>query len=258
MIQTIPSRWTSAAAEFDSSYHLPSDVLLLVGEDETGRLLDLGGRCFAFSAVGTVMLQQTLQSGPAAAVRAITGRYGVAEQQARADLDVFLKDLQRRRLLLGPGQRRRRSHSKLSVLLLGPALFCIHRAIWPLKARAWALLALARIAIRLFGWSRTIAAWQRCQPRGREALSSPQFGPTVQAVDEAVRAVAAEHLLPMACKERALACWSLLRAAGAPAELVVGVDFFPFAGHCWCVCGPWTLSDYVDRCAKYTPVIRYA
>jgi hypothetical protein len=61
----------------------------------------------------------------------------------------------------------------------------------------------------------------------------------------------------MACKERALCCWALARAAGLAATLVVGLQLFPLAGHCWCEVGSWTLSDDRARCDLYTPVIRY-
>ena len=80
----------------------------------------------------------------------------------------------------------------------------------------------------------------------------------VRALDDALRQTAAGHLLVMACKERALSCWALLRWAGAPAALVVGLDLFPLTGHCWCEVGSRIVTDFEDRCASYMPVARYS
>ena len=82
--------------------------------------------------------------------------------------------------------------------------------------------------------------------------------PTVQTIDAAVRGAASRHAFSVECKERSLSCWSLARAAGLPATVVLGINLFPVAGHCWCESGPWTLSDYEDRCQNFTPVVRYA
>jgi len=49
----------------------------------------------------------------------------------------------------------------------------------------------------------------------------------------------------------------LLRSAGVPAKLVVGLDLYPLAGHCWCEVGQHAFSDFPDRCESFTPVIRY-
>jgi hypothetical protein len=73
-----------------------------------------------------------------------------------------------------------------------------------------------------------------------------------------IRQLASGHPLPMACKERALACWLLLRWEGLAARLVVGLEFFPLVGHCWCEVGSLVLSDYPDHCEFYTPVLNYA
>jgi hypothetical protein len=76
-------------------------------------------------------------------------------------------------------------------------------------------------------------------------------------VDEAVRSTVARHLLKVQCKERSLCAWTLLAWAGVPASLVVGVDFYPFVGHCWCTCGEQIVGDDFDFCARYHPVAIY-
>ena len=80
---------------------------------------------------------------------------------------------------------------------------------------------------------------------------------TASGIDKAVRAVAAHHPLHVECKERALSCWWLLHSADFSAQLVVGVDLFPLASHCWCEMGSFVLSDSQERCQRFTSVISY-
>lgn len=123
--------------------------------------------------------------------------------------------------------------------------------------QAAVLLTLAYLCFTFFGWARTVAPWQRCARR--LALADGTADPAaLDAVDGAVRDLAASLPLPVACKERALSCWTLARWAGLPATLVVGLDLFPLAGHCWCESGTRTLSDDAQRCALFTPILQYA
>lgn len=79
----------------------------------------------------------------------------------------------------------------------------------------------------------------------------------IEAIDEKVRTIAAKHLLNIGCKERALCCWTLIRSYGLPVKLVLGVDLFPLASHCWCEFGSEILTDYSDRCERFTPILSY-
>lgn len=256
---TLLSSKTQRLTTNKAEYVLSPDVIVVPVQDETVRLLNMSGQFHAVSAVGAKMLQETLEQVTAVAVRRIASQYGVDARQVQMDLDVFLRELERQQLIRRHPSRRRihRLSTTLTSLLLSPALGCIHLCARSLKAKAWCLLILARFSFRLFGWTRTLTAWQRYCPKVCEHDSIQQREEIVKAVDEAVRAAAVGHLLTMECKERALCCWSLLHAAGVPATLVVGINLFPFAGHCWCESGPWTLSDYADRCEIFTTVMRY-
>jgi hypothetical protein len=255
----LPTIETSGPAPAEPDYALAPDVILLPLHDGTARLLDLGGSFYAVPAVGAGMLRDTLDLGTAAAVRRAAEQYDVDVRQVQADLDTFLRRLEKEGLIRPRLARRglRRSTTALALLILAPALFFAHRARPGPRARAAALLTLARLSFRLFGWSRTVAAWQWCHPRGVESPPANEWEATVRAIDEAVRQAAAGHALEVECKERSLCCWALARRAGVPAALVVGVALFPLAGHCWCESGPWMLGDDRDRCEAYTPVARY-
>jgi hypothetical protein len=263
VIKTILSSETAQARPDSPAYLLAPDVFLVLVADGSARLLDLAGDCFALPPVGARMLRDTLERGTGAAVADVAAEFGVELAQVQRDFDHFLNGLQRRRLLRRARTPPRRSRSLLPSLILMPVLRWLHRPSRPAPRRVWGLLALARVSFRLFGWARTIAAWQRYhgQPPGPDmpangaALDAEQ---AIGAIDEAVRRTAAHHPLAVTCKERALCCWSLLRALGLPATLVVGLNLFPLEGHCWCEAGTRVLTDYPDRCAHFTPVVKYS
>jgi hypothetical protein len=240
-------------------YVLARDVVFVLAPDGSGRLLNLAGKFHAISASAAGMLQLTLERGRAAAVAAVAARYEVSTPQVQEDLDGFLRELERQGLIISFGARRYlpRAGAALAALVLGAALHCLYRGPRYLKARVWWLLTLARLSFRIFGWPHTIAAWQDYHRQVAPPKAAPFAEPDLGTIDEAVREVSAKHLFRTECKERGLACWSLLRAAGRPAKLVVGINLFPLEGHCWCQCGS-RVFDYGDRCERFTPVLEYA
>ncbi len=232
----------------------PDVVLVLVG-DGTARLLDMDGTFYALPAIGAQMLQGTLERGRTTTVRELAHRYQTGADQVGADMDSLVRQL-RQQGLLRHGRQRWRRAALWPALILLPCLYLIRR-LRSAPARAAALLTLAYLSLACFGWRRTVALWRRGLGAPPWRRNAPPDEPTVRALDQAVRRAAAGHPLPLACKERALSCWALARWAGAPASLVVGLDLFPLAGHCWCEAGPWILSDNDDTCGLFTPVIRY-
>jgi hypothetical protein len=252
-IQTCPF----PPSERDAEYFLPPDVILLTVEDGSARLLDMGGSFHAVPAIGARMLQETLANGAAAAAMRIADDYGVALQQVRSDLAVFLRDLEDQGLLCGQRNRQRRRSVGLARQLLRPSLHGTHRLLRSPEAKARVLLGLARLAFALFGWTPTVAAWQDAHALFPVRKACERDTETIQKLDRAVHAAAASHPVAVACKERALCCWSLARASGLHAAVIVGVELFPIAGHCWCEVGPHMLGDDREWCERSTPVARW-
>jgi hypothetical protein len=237
-------------------YGLAPDVFLVPVPDGTARLLNMGGRFYALSGVGAAMLRATLDHGPAVAVQQVAAGYGTDPRRVRSDLDRFLRTLQNAGLVHLADKRPANCRSPRGSLLLMVVLGCLYRFLQSVRARASGLMTLAYVSCRLFGWTQTLAAWQRYHDtwppiagRGRPTDAA--------AIEKSVRAAAAGHVLAVECKERALAAWSLARTIGLPASLVIGVHFFPLAGHCWCQSGVRVLSDEPERCEAYQPVVRY-
>jgi hypothetical protein len=243
----------------NSDYMLVSSSILLLVDDGSARLLDLGGTFFAMNPTGAAMLFETLRAGFATAARRVAAEYHSELEQVRIDLRAFLGHLERNRLIYragaDPGARRRAG--LLARHAIRPHLYCIDHWIQSVPGKARALLALAYLSIRLFGWPRTVEAWQDYHQRNLARSLLPTVKHVTTVVDDAVRSMAACHLFNVECKERALSCWSLLRSAGLSPKLVVGVDLYPFASHCWCQLDEMVLSDYEDRCNNYAPVWTY-
>jgi hypothetical protein len=245
---------TAAAAE----YAFAPDVVCLPMQDGSVRLLDLGGHFYAISAIGAAMLKEMFERGTAGASQHLAGQYSVDIRQVQKDLAAFLRNLERHRLLYRRHARWRirRPATALSCLLV-PLLYGVRRGVRSLHGQAWMLLALAHLSCWLFGLTRTIAVWKRCYGPAYGYMSAEAAAEPVRAIDAAVRQVAAAHVFQVECKERALCCWALARAAGVPAALVIGVSLFPVQGHCWCEYGTWTFSDERDWCEMFMPVARY-
>lgn len=229
--------------ETDGSYRLKQDVILVL-QDGVGRLLGLNrGRFYGLDPVGTKMLMLLLDRDPETAASCVATEYGVAEEQVRADVTKLLGDLQRKQLLvcqLPQSQGFPKPPSRFTTSVL---------------------LTLAWISIRTLGWIRTIRLWRLWQRPIDNKAPSGDWETAVQAVDSVVREAAAKHMLlpTIACKERALVGWHILKSTfGLPAELVIGINLYPFGAHAWVECGSSIVTDDRSHCEMFTPAARYS
>ncbi len=234
-------------------FRLGPEVRLVTIGDGSARLIDLDGRFYSLSATAAEMLEESLEHGADEAAARIAGRYDAEPAVVHADLENFLRELRGAGLIVPPGEGRVRLRLGSRVLL--PALAAIHRGPFTPRGRAGALLTLAWLGFRTLGWSRTVAALRHFH---RRDPARPIARAEALAIDAAVREAASASPLAVECKERALACWSLIRAAGAGGTIVVGINTHPLEGHCWCEAGPLVLSDYADRCETFTRIATYA
>jgi len=262
MIQSI-LRAEAAGAEGD--YRLAPDVLFLRIQDGSARLLDPGGNFYALSQMAAQMLYEALHENTAAVAAHIATEYHADVSHVQSDLHAFLHGLEEKRLISHVRRSRRSFQSKhaLSLLVLAPLLHAISVCPCSLQRKTWALLTLACVAVRLFGWPRTVASWHsylvRTQSTQKNASGdmTAELEQSIKDIDEAIRSVAARHFLHVECKERALACWWLLCSADFAARLVLGVHLFPLGCHCWCEVGQLVLSDDEGRCEQFMPVHSY-
>lgn len=197
------------------------------------------------------MLRDTVESGRAVAITRNAARYAVEETRIATDLDDLLGDMIRRGLFQrGRGRHPSGIRHALANAIAGTMRLAL-RLTRSERSRAWITLTLARVSFLLLGWNATVSAWRA------RLVGEPTASPNARcAIDAAVRSVGARHMMNVDCKERALACFALARAAGLPATLVVGVDFYPLAGHSWCESGPDVIGDEAAHCRRFTPAFR--
>jgi len=87
--RSMPLSKTISSAQ---AYVLVPDVVCVPVQDGTTRLLHLGRRFWAVSAMGAQMLRETLAQGLKVAVRQIAAQYDVPVQQVQTDLDMLSRD----------------------------------------------------------------------------------------------------------------------------------------------------------------------
>jgi hypothetical protein len=242
-------------------YHLAPNVLFLRIQDGSARLLDLGRNFYAISQTGAQMLYETLTVGTTTAAVHIATEYRTELSHVQNDLHAFLYDLEEKRLISCSQQAHwHGGHKGWAFTMARPYMLllrCISVCPVSLERKTRAILTLAAVSIRLFGWPKTIASWRYYLQKHASGNATTELEQSAQDIDNVVRNVAAHHLLHVECKERALSCWWLLCSAGFSAQLVVGVSLFPLESHCWCEVGQFVLSDDQDRCQQFTPVLSY-
>ena len=124
------------------------------------------------------------------------------------------------------------------------------------RFQAGAALSLAKLSFAVFGWSATVDAWAKRFVRRVAATS--EAGDAAERIDRTVREASVRNLFGSNCKERALVCTAMARDAGLPAQLVIGVEFYPLEGHCWCEIAGTIISDDPATCRRFVPVFRYS
>lgn len=243
-----------AAAAGGPDYALEPDAALLVTTFGHAFVLNMADRFYAIPPVGAAMLRQTLRRGEDSALSDIVDRYDVDQCVAQADLRRLLDDLRRRGVLRRRGDPPKSPPRAFGATLVAGLARRVPGTVRSATGQARAVLVLARVSFLLFGWSATLTAWRRLAP----SRPARRRGETPDAIDDAVRSVAARLPLGASCKERALGAWAMARFAGLPATLIVGVVQHPLGAHAWCeTANAKVLGDDAAICRRYLPVFRY-
>ena len=230
---------------------LGPDTALVVDGNGASAVLDMNGEFYGISALGAVMLKGAMVFGRKLTAELVARRFGVEPQRIAADLDTLIADLRKRGV--GSANAEPLAHRKAGARIAAGLLAGIFRVTRQNKTRAAATLTLSRLSYALFGWKATVAAWTTRFPEAQGTADAAQ----ARDIDMVVRRVSARNWVGADCKERALSCFTLARAAGLPASLHIGVALYPLGGHCWCRIGEHLVSDDAERCARFLPVFRY-
>jgi hypothetical protein len=231
---------------------LGPDAALVLDPNGSSAVLDMNGEFYGISAIGALMLKGALACGRRMTAQILAKRFGVEPSRIAADLDRLIDDLHKRGVVEGRSASKaigQDAGARFAAALLA-GVFRITRRNRP---RAAASLALSRLSFALFGWKATIGAWRVRFPESEGVVEPAK----AREIDNVVRRVSARNWIGADCKERALSCFSLARAAGLPASLHIGIALYPLGGHCWCKIGDHLVSDDAERCDKFLPVFRY-
>jgi hypothetical protein len=203
------------------------------------------------------MLKSTLEMDEHGALQQMAAHYNADLDRVHADLAELLRTLRAKGLIRRTDDRV--PADRLRMTMAWAISYPVFKMVIPVqnqRLRVLVLLALARLGFALFGWARTVEAWHKglgCSP---VFTADSQRQQLIDTIGDAVRRSAGK-LPSISCKERALCCWYMLRSAGVPARLVMGVRFPPFSAHCWCEVDARILTDSSESCAAYTPIICY-
>lgn len=264
MIRTVltASQWPPGP---DSPYRLAPEVLLVMVEDGSARIVDLDGSVAALDATAMAMMEAALRLGEAGAVVELASAFGLEPRRIATDLHAVLGGLIARGALRfdAPGLPRHASRIKHRVASALSALNVPWGGGRVRGIQAWYALTAAHLSLRLVGWSCTLGAWSAPGRPGwsnsrRTAGAGNNGTGDLDAIDVAVTRVLARYPVPLDCKERALAAFALARAAGLPARIVLGISLFPLALHTWCESSGQVVADKLDGyCDRYTPLRIY-
>lgn len=145
--------------------------------------------------------------------RNISLDFSISEQRAREDVQTFIEDLLRRRLILREKPVRRR---------VGPA-WLVAKALWK--------LTVYDLKVLLSGFRSIHRALER------QNFAAPVSPPTqrkiIEHVTHAVALASTLYWRPVQCLHRSVVLARMLRALGIPAQLVIGYRLSPFFSHAW-------------------------
>ncbi len=219
-----------------------------------GFVIDMRADAYALDPASADSLRVSLETGIEAAAAERSARVGIPVRDAHAQITEFLASLREQGLLDRAATTMRLVETRPIARLLAAAAIRLCRPGNGGSRRLRLAIALARLSFRRYGWTRTIDAWKAALPNARPGAGSC----SLDDIDTAISAASTRGGTGADCKERALCAWSIARLEGHEAALIIGLQFHPLAGHCWCLAGGRPLGDRGSRIARFAPVLRYS
>jgi hypothetical protein len=240
-------------------FRIHPDIVWIDRPDRSSRLLHMGANVFAIDPASTELLRLILRVGPEQSAAQWMEQHGVERAQAYADVEAFVKHLQKQKIIQREGSINSPTEFIKAVtarVCIPAALHTVHLLAKDLRRKSWGLLLVAKWAVTQFGMALAVRRWTHfySQPDVSEQHQDLEM---LNVIDAAVRETTSRHFLNAQCKERGLTCLALCRHMGFPAELVIGMTFAPLEGHVWVESAGRILSDDPEHCQPYEPVARY-
>ena len=240
-------------------YALAEDVVWLTAEDGSSRLFEMNNFSYGLNETATRMLTGVTKGSLDDAVEMLADEFQIERAMIRADITLLVDQLLNSKLITA-NRRATNTGNTISHYLISGIYYSIFR--WIIskfknaKTEAFTTLTAVRICLQHAGLSETVAILERCLPACARTIDRRTADHALDEVESSVEASVHGHALEMACKERALCCWFMLRRRGIPAQVVVGVTLSPVFGHSWCQSGTRIVADTMERCGDFTPIWR--
>ncbi len=235
---------------------LRDGVILILLADGSSCLLDFDGDFYRLSQRATRILVANLELGCSAAAEAIALPLAIsADDAARASMKLIrrLKHLGLLVTDLTDGRRMCHPLRKFVARFLH-ATSSIRFGSRPRGIRL--LLCSAWASMRIAGFGTTVEQWVQSNSASDKPFRS--VWPSENQLAELVCESSLRLPLEISCKERALCVWRLVREAGIPAGLILGIDIAPFQAHFWCSSIGGVIGDDPEYCARFTPVFDFS
>lgn len=196
MIERILTAETPGPVVGNARYRLAPNVVLLLLEDRSARVLNLGGDFFALSESAADLLGEIIQTDPDTAAQRIAHRHQAGVRQVRRDLEICTQRFLQMGVIRPAHTLKPDRQPRTATVLMG-LLGMVHRLRSSPETQAWWLLLLAYIAIRRWGWPATVRCWQQFyRDRGREGDALANQPEWINRTEAAVRSATARHRNP--------------------------------------------------------------
>jgi len=126
----------------------------------------------------------------------------------------------------------------------------------PSVITAFAALAATDLALRIFGFARSVAFVRRLSAR-KPVVEQPLLG-MLERTAHTVTVAAAFYPGRALCLEQSLVLYLLLRRRGVNAQLRLGVQPYPFNAHAWVEYRGLPLNEREEIIRQFVPVQEFA
>ena len=237
-------------------YQLHPDVVWIARPDGSACLMHMNANVCAIDAEAAALLTSIIEVGSEHSASDLAARYVIDKAEARGQVQDFITDLHKQRLIQPLQQRKfsRENARDLAARALVPVVIRLLKILRP-RNKVKGLLWTARWAVLQFGWATAVRAWEHVYPQ--PALGSTTAVGMLEAIDHEVRQATSRSLIGLDCKERSLVSLALVRESGIAAQLVVGFAHDPMQGHVWVEAAGQVVGDDPEHPLSFEPVVRY-
>lgn len=224
--------------QLQTQYQLSSTVELVKYEDTTVLSDWARGKFFGLYPLTAKLLKGLIDGQIKETIDEVYILYDVPREQVEKDTQAFAKDLLKNKIII-------EAQNLKNFSLPSPLSICL-------------LLILARISYKILGLLPSIRLWRCFHNPIHCELPENEREELIEILSIRIQEQCSKIPFAVDCKERALVGYTVLRAMGLPAELVLAAQYYPFAMHAWSECFGIVVGDNAKRCSYWIPVKKFS